>query len=196
MAAGCAKRYSSPKCCALLFSDISKAASELAASPERHQETCYEVCASTPEHGVPLLWTPIRCNQPRQHRRMRRRAATRSGSTHGSLASRQTECPCRFTTCDGSTPDLSPAHSHRLRPAVTEEHRRKGQPSRPRAAAGDQSMPGKRHRYPLPQERIVKQLEPGFLSASCGGVTLSTAICAGGCDLHPTSVEESAAAEQ
>ena len=98
----------------LLFSEISEAASELGARPERHQEKCYEVCASTPEYGVPLLWTPIRRNQPRQRRRMRRRAATRSGSTHSSLASMQTECPCRFSTCDGSTPDLNPAHFHRL----------------------------------------------------------------------------------
>jgi hypothetical protein len=48
---------------------------------------------------------------------MRRRAPTRGGSTQRSLASSQTECPCRFSTCDGSgqcTRDLGSAHSRWL----------------------------------------------------------------------------------
>jgi Las17-binding protein actin regulator len=46
----------------------------------------------------------------------------------------QTECACRFSPCDGSTPDLGPAHSRRLSPAgPAAAERATRRPARPMA---------------------------------------------------------------
>jgi hypothetical protein len=80
----------------LLSSVIFEAGSEGGASPniiEGHRD---EVCTSTQEQSLFVLWAPISCNEPWQHRRMRRRAPTRGGSAERSPASRQTERPRHF----------------------------------------------------------------------------------------------------
>ena len=113
--AGCAKRYSSLKCCAVtVLGDVLRPPPVPGPARNVIHGHCDEVSTSTQESGLSVLWTPIRSNQPRQPGGMRRRAATRSGSTHKSLASTQSEWTCRFSRCDGSRRDLGPAHPRRL----------------------------------------------------------------------------------
>jgi hypothetical protein len=130
----------------LFFSVISEAALRVwRQAPDLIEGHRDEVCASTQEQDLPVLWSPINRNESRQDRRMRRRAPTRGDSAQRRPASKQAERSGRFPTCGGSREcrgDVASAHVGRVIPgsrAPGHEH------SRCRGAPGHQGSTRRKH---------------------------------------------------